>query len=66
MRMNHKAGREVALFTEALKVPAQDRAAFLKSACRGDNHLRRKIEALLKAYDHVGNFLEDPPPSDED
>ena len=64
--MNHKAGREVALFTEALRVPVRDRAAFLKMACRGDNYLRRKIEALLKAYDHVGNFLEEPPSSDRD
>lgn len=59
--MNDEAGREVAVFTEAIKIPLQDRAAFLEKACRSDEHLRRKVEALLKAYDRIGNFLEDPP-----
>jgi len=59
--MNEDAGHEVAVFTEAIKVPVQDRAAFLDNACRGDESLRRKVQALLKAYDRIGNFLEDPP-----
>lgn len=61
IKMNAEAGREVTVFTEAIKVPVRDRAAFLKKACRGDINLRRKVEALLKAHDRIGNFLEEPP-----
>jgi hypothetical protein len=59
--MNDDAGREEAVFTEALKVPLQRRSAFLYLACRGDENLRRKVEALLRAHDRIGNFLEEPP-----
>jgi len=55
------AGREVDVFTEALKVPAVKRAAFLHEACRGDENLRLKVEALLRAHKRLGNFLEEPP-----
>ena len=33
------------VFTEALNVPVQERAAFLERACAGDENLRRKVEA---------------------
>jgi eukaryotic-like serine/threonine-protein kinase len=59
--MNDDARREVAAFTEAIKVRLQDRAAFLDIVCSGDKDLRRKVEALLKAHDRIGNFLEEPP-----
>lgn len=59
--MNNEAGREVVVFTEAAKVPSRDRGMFLDKACRGDQNLRRKVEALLRAHDRVGNFLEEPP-----
>lgn len=59
--MNDDAGRELTVFTEAIKVRPEDRDAFLQKACGGDENLRRKVEALLKAHDHIGNFLEDPP-----
>lgn len=59
--MKDDAGREVAIFTEAIKVPRQQRAAFLDQACGGDEDLRRKVESLLRAHDRVGNFLEEPP-----
>jgi hypothetical protein len=29
--------------------------------CVGDGNLRHKVEALLRAYDRLGNFLEEPP-----
>lgn len=64
--MKDEAGRELAVFTEAVKVPARDRAAFLDIACVGDENLRRKVEALLKAHDRVGNFLEEPPSNERD
>jgi eukaryotic-like serine/threonine-protein kinase len=59
--MNEDASRELALFTEAIKVPTQDRAAFLERACAGDEDLRRKVEALVRVHDRLGNFLEEPP-----
>ena len=60
--MNDDTGREVAVFTEAIKVPIQDRATILDEACGGDDDLRRKVEALLRAHDRIGSFLEEPPP----
>jgi len=54
-------GREVVVFTEALKVPVQARGAFLERECAGDENLRHKVEALLKAHDRLGKFLEEPP-----
>jgi len=58
--MKDDAGREIAVFTEAIEIPLQDRAAFLENACRGDENLRRKVEALLGAHDRIGDFLEEP------
>jgi len=54
-------GREVVVFTEALKVSVQERAAFLDRLCAGDEDLRHKVEALLRAHARLGNFLEQPP-----
>lgn len=59
--MNDDPEREVAIFNQALKVPIPERAAFLERVCAGDESLRQKMEALLKAHDRVGNFLEDGP-----
>ena len=54
-------GYEMAVFTEATKLPRHQRAAFLDKACGKDEDLRRKVEALLSAHDRLGNFLEEPP-----
>ena len=59
--MNDDTRREVVVFTEAIKILLRDRAAFLDIECAGNDELRRKVEALLKAHDHIGNFLEEPP-----
>jgi hypothetical protein len=59
--MNSESDREVTIFTQALKVSPQDRYAFLDRACDGDEDLRQKVEALLKAHDRLGTFLEEPP-----
>ena len=59
--MNGDSDREVAIFTEALKVPLQEREAFLDRVCDGDWNLRRRVEAILRAHDRLGNFLEEPP-----
>ena len=59
--MNADADREVAIFSQALKFAPQDRDAFLDKACSGDDELRGKVGALLKAHGRLGNFLEEPP-----
>lgn len=58
--MKSDSDREVTIFTEAIKVSLQERAAFLAKACGDDENLRRKVEALLDAHDRLGNFLEEP------
>jgi serine/threonine protein kinase/Tfp pilus assembly protein PilF len=59
--MNVSAKREALIFTEALGVPVEKRAAFLDGACGGDDRLRRKVEALLKSHEEMGDFLEESP-----
>jgi len=59
--MKRDSDLEVVIFTEALKLPYQERGPFLQRRCCGDEELRVKVEALLKAHDRLGNFLEEPP-----
>ncbi len=59
--MSGDPDRELIVFTTALKVPVQDRAAFLEIECGADDNLRHKVEALLRAHDRLGNFLDEPP-----
>ncbi len=59
--MKDDSDREIAVFTEALKLSPQEREAFLERTCGGDEELRRKVEALLRAHCRLGNFLEEPP-----
>ena len=60
--MKDHSDREVLLFTEAVEVAPHERGPFLQCRCNGDEYLRRKLDALLKAHDRLGNFLEEPPP----
>ena len=60
--MSEDPARAVAIFTEALQHTVAERRAFLDRACAGDDELRRKVEALLRAHDRLGNFMEPPPP----
>jgi len=53
--------QDVELFTEAIQLPREQRAAFLDRLCADDQALRGRIEALLKSNDRAGNFLETPP-----
>src|SRR5262245_52943867 len=59
--MSAPAKREADIFTEALGVPVGERAVFLVEACRGDEALRRKVEALLQSHEDIGDFLEEAP-----
>ena len=58
--MNDSSNREVEIFAEALQLPGDKRAAYLELACRDDEELRRKIEALIARHDTAGDFLETP------
>jgi non-specific serine/threonine protein kinase/serine/threonine-protein kinase len=49
------------IFNKASGLPPDRRAAFLDEACRGEEALRREIEALLKADSHADEFMETPP-----
>jgi serine/threonine protein kinase len=50
-----------AVFDRALEMEsAVERAAYLDEACAAAPDLRPKVEALLKAYDEAGSFLESP------
>src|SRR5688572_21432388 len=59
--MNDSPNRDVVVFTEALQLPASERAAYLDRACAGDGELRQKVEALLEGHEQVGDFLENSP-----
>jgi hypothetical protein len=51
--------REIAVFIQAMRIPPEDRDAFLETACGGNEELRRKVEELLRAQERLGNFLEE-------
>src|SRR6187401_2031726 len=59
--MTSNSGREIEVFMEAVQLPKSERITFLDRACAGDLDLRRRIEALLRSNDRVGDFLEQPP-----
>jgi serine/threonine protein kinase len=59
--MNEAADHDVEVFTEALKLPPGERAAYLERACGNDVELRQRVEALLEGHDRVGDFLEHSP-----
>ena len=59
--MKDESDSEIAIFSEALKLPPRERDAFLQRSCAGDHHLRSKVEALLRAHGRLGQFMEEPP-----
>ena len=59
--MKSDSDREVAIFTEALKIAPQERDAFLERMCRGDSNLRLRLEELLRSHERLGNFMEEGP-----
>ncbi len=56
--MNDSPNREVEIFSEAVDLPAEERAAYLERVCGSDLNLRQRIEALLYVNDGAGDFLE--------
>ena len=48
------------VFINALQKNPSERSAYLDEACAGNPALRRRIDALLKAYDDRDSFLDSP------
>ena len=48
------------LIHDALERPLEDRAAFLREACAGDEALREEVESLLRYEDAADRFIERP------
>ncbi|HOB97673.1 MAG TPA: tetratricopeptide repeat protein [Verrucomicrobiota bacterium] len=48
---------EAAIFAEALRLPPEERAAYLAQATHGNAELRQRVESLLGSY-QAGEFLE--------
>src|ERR1041384_8512192 len=55
--MNPSPNREVALFSAALELSADQRAAYLAEACADDPALRQALEALLRVHPEAIPFL---------
>ncbi|MGA2444523.1 MAG: serine/threonine-protein kinase [Opitutaceae bacterium] len=62
--MEHPSQREEELFTAALELPAAERQRYLEQACGGDTELLRRVQALLRVHEEVGDFLETPAVAD--
>jgi len=51
-----------AIFHRAVEISGEcERAAYVAEACRGNPELQAEVEALLKAHEQAGDFLESPP-----
>ena len=48
------------LFDEARELGREERIAYLKEACAGDDDLCREVESLFAAEAYVGNFIASP------
>lgn len=55
--MSDHTSNAVDIFSEALALPATERAALLQRACRGNQTLRAQVEELLRAHEEAGDFL---------
>src|SRR5881396_1962272 len=58
--MNGAPDADIAVFTEALRLPPEERDRYLSEACKGDGEFRLRVEALLQAYEQAGDFLGRP------
>src|SRR5262245_26953602 len=48
------------LFLAALRVPADQRQAYLREACPGDDRLRARVESLIAAHLELGSIAPEP------
>lgn len=59
--MSDMPDRYFEVFTQAVQLPAEQRAAYLDQACAGEAVLRQRIERLLTAHLKAGEFLTEIP-----
>ena len=52
------------IFQSAIERPADERAAFIRSQCAGDETFATEVESLLAANDQAGYFIEALPTGD--
>src|SRR5262249_33329585 len=45
------------IFKAAVKLPGEERAAYLDQACGNDHGLRQEVQSLLQAHEARGSFL---------
>ena len=48
------------IFEAAIELPLDERAAYVQKACAGDDALRQRVEALLRADASAGTFMNSP------
>src|SRR5438445_9977017 len=60
VKMKGAPDADIAVFTEALRLPPEERDRYLGEACKGDGEFRLRVEALLHAYEQAGDFLGRP------
>src|SRR6202000_1423167 len=58
--MSESLHREEAIFEAALKLPIEQREAYLRSECGSDEGLRARGAGLLQAHENAGGFLQEP------
>jgi serine/threonine protein kinase len=49
-----------AVLQEALDCAPDDRSSFLDRSCAGDQQLLKEANSLINAYEHAGDFIEQP------
>src|SRR5712691_352383 len=59
-KMNGAPDADIAVFTKALRLPPEGRDRYLSEACKGNAEFRRRVEALLQAYEQAGDLLGRP------
>ncbi len=47
-----------AVFEHALKLPINERTAFVQKSSNGDDELRREVESLLESHAQAGSFID--------
>src|SRR5258708_20126138 len=56
--MNEPQKPVAAIFDATIELPPERRAAYVLAACAGEDLLRQRVEALLRAHDSAGTFMD--------